>query len=96
MPDNLGEFWIDVGGTFTDCIHRRPNGTLRTHKLPSNGRYPATLSWQPQWVSGAPNPFLRDAPGKVGGKRAGRILRRLPLPLPATRKWVDGPRRHGL
>ena len=32
-------FWIDVGGTFTDCIARRPDGTLRTHKLLSTGRY---------------------------------------------------------
>jgi 5-oxoprolinase (ATP-hydrolysing) len=26
-------FWIDVGGTFTDCIARRPDGTLLRHKL---------------------------------------------------------------
>ncbi len=33
------EFWIDVGGTFTDCVGRRPDGTLRTHKLLSSGVY---------------------------------------------------------
>ncbi len=27
------EFWIDRGGTFTDVIGRRPDGTLTTHKL---------------------------------------------------------------
>ncbi len=27
------EFWIDRGGTFTDVIGRRPDGTLLTHKL---------------------------------------------------------------
>jgi 5-oxoprolinase (ATP-hydrolysing) len=27
------EFWIDRGGTFTDVISRRPDGTLLTHKL---------------------------------------------------------------
>src|SRR5580704_12348351 len=27
------EFWIDRGGTFTDVIGRRPDGTLGTHKL---------------------------------------------------------------
>ena len=27
------EFWIDRGGTFTDVIGRRPDGTLVTHKL---------------------------------------------------------------
>src|SRR5947209_16211202 len=31
------EFWIDVGGTFTDCIARRPDGTLARHKLLSSG-----------------------------------------------------------
>src|SRR5947208_329414 len=33
------EFWIDVGGTFTDCIARRPDGALVTHKLLSSGVY---------------------------------------------------------
>jgi len=27
------EFWIDRGGTFTDVIGRRPDGTLVAHKL---------------------------------------------------------------
>jgi len=27
------EFWIDRGGTFTDIVARRPDGTLATHKL---------------------------------------------------------------
>ncbi|MHC4778118.1 MAG: hydantoinase/oxoprolinase N-terminal domain-containing protein, partial [Planctomycetota bacterium] len=27
------EFWIDVGGTFTDCIARFPGGRLAVHKL---------------------------------------------------------------
>lgn len=27
------EFWIDRGGTFTDLVARRPDGTLVTHKL---------------------------------------------------------------
>jgi 5-oxoprolinase (ATP-hydrolysing) len=31
------EFWIDVGGTFTDCFGRRPAGTLLRHKLLSSG-----------------------------------------------------------
>ncbi|MBN2700232.1 MAG: hydantoinase B/oxoprolinase family protein [Methylothermaceae bacterium] len=29
-------FWIDRGGTFTDIVARRPDGTLITHKLLSN------------------------------------------------------------
>ncbi|MPY98290.1 MAG: 5-oxoprolinase [Actinophytocola sp.] len=30
------QFWIDRGGTFTDIVARRPDGTLRTHKLLSD------------------------------------------------------------
>jgi 5-oxoprolinase (ATP-hydrolysing) len=33
------EFWIDVGGTFTDCIATGDDGLLRTHKLLSSGVY---------------------------------------------------------
>ena len=37
----MWEFWIDRGGTFTDIVARRPDGTLVTHKLLSenSGRY---------------------------------------------------------
>jgi len=31
------QFWIDVGGTFTDCIARRPDGTLLRRKVLSSG-----------------------------------------------------------
>src|SRR5206468_12020561 len=31
-PDRW-QFWIDRGGTFTDVVGRRPDGTLVTHKL---------------------------------------------------------------
>src|SRR6202034_4108055 len=27
------QFWIDRGGTFTDVVARRPDGTIVTHKL---------------------------------------------------------------
>lgn len=33
------DFWIDVGGTFTDCLGRDPTGQTHTHKLLSNGVY---------------------------------------------------------
>ena len=36
MTERRWEFWIDVGGTFTDCIARRPDGTLARHKLLSS------------------------------------------------------------
>jgi 5-oxoprolinase (ATP-hydrolysing) len=31
------EFWIDVGGTFTDCLAKAPDGSLHRHKLLSSG-----------------------------------------------------------
>ncbi len=33
MNDGRWEFWIDRGGTFTDVVARRPDGTLAVHKL---------------------------------------------------------------
>ena len=55
------QFWIDVGGTFTDCIGRAPNGEIHTHKLLSTGRYPTTVAHNSadtfRW-----NGFLGQAP----------------------------------
>jgi len=39
MTADRWEFWIDVGGTFTDCIGQRPDGVLVVHKLLSSGVY---------------------------------------------------------
>jgi len=35
------QFWVDRGGTFTDLVARRPDGSLLTHKLLSEnpGQY---------------------------------------------------------
>ena len=33
VSDKRWEFWIDRGGTFTDVVARRPDGSLLTHKL---------------------------------------------------------------
>lgn len=33
MVQNKWEFWIDRGGTFTDIVARKPNGTVITQKL---------------------------------------------------------------
>src|SRR4051812_25198482 len=35
-PQAKWQFWIDRGGTFTDVVGRRPDGTLVTHKLLSD------------------------------------------------------------
>jgi len=37
------EFWIDVGGTFTDCLARAPDGSLRRQKLLSSGLVPGSI-----------------------------------------------------
>jgi len=34
MAEGSGwQFWIDRGGTFTDGVARRPDGSTQTHKL---------------------------------------------------------------
>ena len=42
QPSPGWQFWIDRGGTFTDIVARRPDGTLAAHKLLSENpaRYP--------------------------------------------------------
>lgn len=42
MTGSGWQFWVDRGGTFTDIVARRPDGTLVTHKLLSENpdRYP--------------------------------------------------------
>jgi 5-oxoprolinase (ATP-hydrolysing) len=37
QPAPEWEFWIDVGGTFTDCFARRPDGSFARYKLLSTG-----------------------------------------------------------
>ena len=43
MPEKDWEFWIDVGGTFTDCIARDPRGNLLRHKTLSSGIVKGTV-----------------------------------------------------
>jgi 5-oxoprolinase (ATP-hydrolysing) len=54
MNRNRWEFWIDRGGTFTDLVARRPDGTLTTHKL---------LSENPEQYSDAALQGIRDLMG---------------------------------
>jgi len=37
MGDECWQFWIDVGGTFTDCLARRPGGGIVRRKVLSSG-----------------------------------------------------------
>ena len=43
VPALRWQFWIDVGGTFTDCYAQHPDGTLRRHKLLSSGVIKGTV-----------------------------------------------------
>jgi 5-oxoprolinase (ATP-hydrolysing) len=60
------DFWIDRGGTFTDVIGRRPDGTLIAHKL---------LSDNPEAYRDAAVQGIRDLLGLQAGEPipAGRI-----------------------
>jgi len=62
----LWEFWIDRGGTFTDVVGRRPDGTLTAHKL---------LSENPEAYADAAVQGIRDLLGLEGGEPipAGRV-----------------------
>ena len=53
------EFWIDRGGTFTDVIGRRPDGTLAAHKL---------LSDNPEAYRDAAVQGIRDLLGLAPGE----------------------------
>ena len=69
------EFWIDRGGTFTDVIGRRPDGTLVAHKL---------LSENPEAYRDAAVQGIRDLlglkpgepipPGSIGAVKMGTTV----------------------
>jgi 5-oxoprolinase (ATP-hydrolysing) len=59
MP-NKWSFWIDRGGTFTDVIGKRPDGTLVAHKL---------LSENPQKYHDAAMQGIRDLMGLAPGAK---------------------------
>src|SRR5204863_7445304 len=69
------EFWIDRGGTFTDVIARRPDGTLATRKL---------LSDNPELYGDAAVQGIRDLlglappepipPGVIGAVKMGTTV----------------------
>src|SRR5450830_2185216 len=55
----LWDFWIDRGGTFTDVVGRRPDGTLVAHKL---------LSENPEAYTDAAVQGIRDLLGLAPGE----------------------------
>src|SRR3954454_11481127 len=66
MAQQSWDFWIDRGGTFTDVVGRRPDGTLTAHKL---------LSENPEAYRDAAVQGIRDLLGLVRGEPipAGRV-----------------------
>src|SRR6266540_5762640 len=59
QTDGSWDFWIDRGGTFTDVIGRRPDGTLVAHKL---------LSDNPEAYGDAAVQGIRDLVGVKPGE----------------------------
>ncbi|HVV63635.1 MAG TPA: hydantoinase B/oxoprolinase family protein [Pseudolabrys sp.] len=59
MADKRWDFWIDRGGTFTDVVGRRPDGTLTAHKL---------LSENPEAYADAAVQGIRDLLGLKSGE----------------------------
>src|SRR6201989_1128892 len=72
---NQMDFWIDRGGTFTDIVGRRPDGTLVAHKL---------LSENPEAYRDAAVQGIRELlgiekgepipPGRVGAVKMGTTV----------------------
>src|SRR5215471_9229545 len=59
MPTPRWQFWIDRGGTFTDVVGKRPDGTLATYKL---------LSENPEQYADATVAGIRHLLGLLPGK----------------------------
>ncbi len=92
------EFWIDRGGTFTDVVARRPDGTLAVHKLLSQdpGRYadPAVAGIRHMLgvPDGAPIPAEQISVARLGTTVATNALlerRGEPTVLVITRGFGD-------
>ena len=66
LKNTQWDFWIDRGGTFTDVVGRRPDGTLTAHKL---------LSENPEAYRDAAIQGIRDLLGLARGEPipAGRV-----------------------
>src|SRR6478735_3697597 len=75
LKNTQWDFWIDRGGTFTDVVGRRPDGTLTAHKL---------LSENPEAYRDAAVQGIRDLlglkkgeaipPGRVGAVKMGTTV----------------------
>jgi 5-oxoprolinase (ATP-hydrolysing) len=100
-PDARWQFWIDRGGTFTDVVGRRPDGSLVTAKLLSENpeQYPdAAVEGIRRLLGlarGEPVPARHVEAVKMGTTVATNALlerKGEPLLLVVTRGFADGPR----
>ncbi len=84
MANDRWQFWIDVGGTFTDCVARRPDGSLAIHKLLSSGVYKGIVGpgstaqriWDSQQSNDPPqffDGFSLTLLHQIGDGAAGRV-----------------------
>ena len=57
------EFWIDVGGTFTDCLAKTPEGKITTFKLLSSATFKGNASKENNTITtdmpNTPNGFFK-------------------------------------
>ncbi|MDP6540392.1 MAG: hydantoinase B/oxoprolinase family protein [Planctomycetota bacterium] len=87
-------FWIDRGGTFTDCIARAPDGALHTHKRLSSETAPveaieAVLEEVGAWRRGGPLPPCTVKLGTTVATNALLERRGVPTLLVTTRGLGD-------
>ena len=77
--DHKGEgkwqFWVDRGGTFTDIVARKPDGSLETHKLLSENPevYPDAAVHGIKSLLGA-DPNTEIAPGQIAAVKMGTTV----------------------
>lgn len=81
---NHWEFWIDVGGTFTDCLARTPTGEILTHKLLSSGMTPGVVRETPSPIQ-IVDPLRKGDPPEFWRSYACRLLDPSGKPLYAGR-----------
>ena len=70
------DFWIDRGGTFTDVIGRRPDGTLVAHKLLSENpeAYARRRGRRASATSSASRRASRSRPARIGAVKMGTTV----------------------
>ena len=74
------QFWVDRGGTFTDIVARKPDGSLVTHKL---------LSENPERYRDAAVQGIRELLGLPSGQDVAKAMR---VSVRTVTRWNSGAR----